>query len=127
LRADLKLRLDQFKLLEPYLTPRSVFLHVEAGDGALAIHVAGYVERVYAVGLSGRFPPGARLPVNLRFGWPPPGKVDVAFSERLDRGRAEEIRACLAPGGKYLVFAPLPRRGWLPRLLFRRRLVAAAL
>ena len=116
---------ERFKLLEPYLTPRSVFLHVDAGDGALAIHVAGYVERVYVVGLSGRFPPGARLPVNLRFGWPPPGKVDVAFSERLDRARAGEIRACLAPGGKYLVFGPPPSAGILSRLFFRRRLVPA--
>ena len=116
---------ERFKLLQPYLTPRSVFLHVDAGDGALAIHVAGYVERVYAVGLSGRFPPGARLPVNLRFGWPPPGKVDVAFSERLHRTHGDEIRACLAPGGRYLVLAPPPRPGWLPRLLFRRRLVTA--
>ena len=116
---------ERFKLLQPYLTPRSVFLHLEAGDCALAIHAAGYVERVYVVGLSGRFPPGARLPVNLRFGWPPPGTVDVVFSERLDRARAQEIRACLAPGGKYLVLGAPPRPGWLPRLLFRRRLVAA--
>lgn len=115
----------RFDLLLPYLTPRSVLLHVGAGDGELAILAASYVERVYAVGLSERLSErvslGGRRPVNLRLGWPPPRTVDIAFSEQLDEALLPEIRASLALHGRYLVAG----KTFFPMLLSKGRLVAA--
>lgn len=111
----------RFELLLPYLTPRSVLLHVGAGDGELAILAASYVERVYAVGLAERTRLGVRRPVNLRLGWPPPRTADIAFSERLDDALLPEIRASLALHGKYLVAG----KTFFPRLFSKGRLVAA--
>jgi hypothetical protein len=111
----------RFDLLLPYLTPRSVLLHVGAGDGELAILAASYVERVYAVGLCERIGLGVRRPVNLRLGWPPPRTVHIAFSEQLDETLLPEIRASLTLHGKYLVAG----KTFFPRLFSKGRLVAA--
>ena len=73
---------DSFRLLLPFFTPRTVFLHVGAGDGALALLAASYVERVYAIGVTQKLARRPKLPTNLRFAWPRYGEVDVAFSER---------------------------------------------
>lgn len=112
---------ERFDLLVPYLTPRSVLLHVGAGDGELAILAASYVERVYAVGLTQKLRLGVRRPVNLRLGWPPARTVDIAFSEQLDEALLPEIRASLALHGRYLVAG----KTFFPRLFSKGRLVAA--
>lgn len=112
----------QFDLLRPFFTPRTVFLHVGARDCLLALQAASYVERVYAVGTDEGVARGVRLPLNLRFGWPPEGAVDVAFSEQLDEARLPQIRRGLAPGGRYLVLSP---KSFLSRLFPRARRVAA--
>ena len=116
---------DAFRLLLPLLTPRTVFLHVGAGDGALALLAATYVERVYAIGVTQKFARRPRLPTNLRFAWPRYGEVDVAFSERPQPQWAGQIRSTLAPGGQYFVLAAPSGDGFMSRLFSRTRLVAS--
>lgn len=116
---------DSFRLLLPFFTPRTVFLHVGAGDGALALLAASYVERVYAIGVTQKLARRPKLPTNLRFAWPRYGEVDVAFSERAQPQWAGQIRATLAPGGKYFVLGAPPGDGLLAKLFSRTRLVAS--
>ena len=56
-------------------------------------------------------------------------RVDVAMTVEADGVQLPEAglatRAVRGMIGKYLVLGAPPRPGWLPRLLFRRRLVAA--
>jgi hypothetical protein len=116
---------DSFKLLLPFLTPRTVFMHVGAGDGALALLAASYVERVYAIGVTQKFARHPRLPTNLRFAWPRYGEVDIAFSERPQPQWAEQIRATLAAGGKYFILGAPPAEGFISKLFSRTRLVSS--
>lgn len=92
----------QFTLLCDFFTPRTVFMHIGAGDCLLAVQAASYVERVHAIGASEGVTSGVRLPCNLRFTLPAENDVDIAFSERLASGRLQEIRSSLAPKGMYL-------------------------
>jgi hypothetical protein len=103
----------QFLALKRFFTPRSVFLHVGAGDCVLALQAAAYVERVYAIDPLEEVLRRRRLPVNLRAVYAGPGgfgvqggTVDVAYSETLAAARLKEILRCLSPGGAYL-FRPL--------------------
>ena len=103
----------QFTSLQRFLHPRTVFMHVGAGDCVLALQAAGYCERVYAVDPIEETLRRRRLPVNLRLTFAGPGglgvqsgTVHVAYSETLANGRLGDIARCLAKGGVYL-FRPL--------------------
>ncbi len=103
----------RFLALKRFFGPRTVFLHVGAGDCVLALQAATYVERVYAIDPSEDALRRRRLPVNLRCVRAGPGgfgvqggSVNVAYSETLEAARLGEIARCLAPGGAYL-FQPL--------------------
>jgi hypothetical protein len=117
--------MSELQLLLPFFTPRTVFLHVGAGDGELALLAAGYVERVYAIGAMQKFARRTKLPLNLRFAWPRYGEVDVAFSARPQPQLAERIRETLGPGGKYFVLGAPPSGGWFSRFFSRTRLIAS--
>ncbi len=93
----------QFAFLRRFFTPRSVFLHVDAHDCALALQAAGYVERVYALGVADGLTSGLRLPLNLRLGIARE-PVDVAFSEDLAAESLRSIRNALKPGGLYFFY-----------------------
>jgi methyltransferase family protein len=109
----------QFSWLVRRFTPHTVFMHVGAGDCALALLAAGYVERVYAVDPFGHRLL-RRLPVNLRLvlsdarGIPvPEGTVDVAFASEPLAHPLDAIRGLLAPGGVFLA----TDRALRPRLI----------
>ena len=89
-----------FAFLRRFFTPRTVFMHLGAGDCSLALKASGYVERVYAVGAGEVVPTGLRMPSNLRLPAAPlaDGSVDIAFGNRV---RLEEVHRSLAPGGIY--------------------------
>jgi len=101
--------------LGPRLTPRTVFMDI-GGDGSLARRAAGYVERVYAIDVSGGPPQTARAPCNLRrvacdgLRVPvPEATVNLAwggdFMDRLHADEAtmhmESVRSSLVTGGEY--------------------------
>jgi hypothetical protein len=99
----------QFLSLRRFFTPRTVFLHLDAGDCVLALQAAQYVERVYAVNPAEAALGRRRLPMNLRPVFAGPGgfgvqagTVHVAYTETLASGRVKEIARCLAAGGVYL-------------------------
>jgi hypothetical protein len=99
----------QFLALKRFFTPRSVFLHLDAGDCVLALQATAYVERVYAINPAEAALGRRRLPVNLRAVFAGPGgfgvqggSVHVAYSETLAAGHLKELVRCLAPGGVYL-------------------------
>lgn len=103
----------QFLALKRFFGPRTVFMHVGAGDCVLALQAVTYVERVYAIDPLEEVLRRRRLPVNLRAVYAGPGgfgvqggSVHVAYSETLEAARLKEILRCLAPGGAYL-FRPL--------------------
>jgi hypothetical protein len=103
----------QFTAIARFLHPRTVFMHVGAGDCVLALQASGYCDRVYAVDPIEETLRRRRLPVNLRFTFSGPGglgvqsgTVHVAYSETLASGRLGDIARCLGKGGVYL-FRPL--------------------
>lgn len=89
-----------FGFLRRFFTPRTVFMHLGAGDCRLALKASGYVERVYAVGATDVVPAGLRMPSNLRLPAAPvgDGSVDIAFGNRV---MLEDVHRSLAPGGIY--------------------------
>ena len=52
--------------LERLFTPRTVFMEVGAASCAFALRAAGYVERVYAIDVSGHFLHTVAAPLNLK-------------------------------------------------------------
>jgi hypothetical protein len=98
---------DPLEFLKKFFTPRTVFMEIGAGDCALALSAASYVERVYAVDV-GEFPGRAKLPCNLRL-LPTEGiaqeSVHIAYSARPSlRGTAQlgKILRSLAAGGTFV-------------------------
>jgi len=98
---------DPLEFLKRFFTPRTVFMEIGAGDCALALSAASYVERVYAVEV-GEFPGRAKMPCNLRL-LPAEGiaqdSVHIAYSARPSlRGTAQlaKILRSLAPGGTFV-------------------------
>lgn len=112
--------------------PRSVFMEIGGADCDLALRVAGYVERVYAVDVSGRLLQRVLVPRNVRLVVcdgiripVPEASVHLAFSggfiDELDPDDAERhlesVRRSLVPGGEYICVSESPRG-------LRRRLLA---
>ena len=107
-----------FSFLQKRFTPRSVFMEIGASDCSLALAAAGYVERVYAIDVSGQFLRHVLVPCNLRIVLcdgvripVPEASVDIAwggaFMDHLHaddvREHLEGVRRSLAPGGQYIV------------------------
>ena len=57
---------SDFAFLDGRFTPDMVFMEIGAADCRLALRAAGYVERVYAIDVSGHFVQNVLVPVNLR-------------------------------------------------------------
>jgi hypothetical protein len=124
---------DPFEMLEARFTPRTVYMDI-AGDGSIAQRAAGYVERVYAIDVSGQLLHNLRAPSNLRtvlcggISIPvPEASVDIAWSgDFMDHLPAEDatahmesVRRSLVDGGEYLFTTAQPVAE------VRRRLFAA--
>jgi ubiquinone/menaquinone biosynthesis C-methylase UbiE len=118
-----------FAFLQRFFTPRTVFMEIGAADCDLALQAAGYVERVYAVDVSGRLLESVLMPCNLRLmlcdgvHLPlPEASIDVAWSGRfLEQLLPDEqlehlksMRRALGPDGVYItaVRADFARAGF---------------
>jgi ubiquinone/menaquinone biosynthesis C-methylase UbiE len=103
--------------LERRFTPRTVFMDIGAPDCALALKAATYVERVYAIDVSGHFVQNLLAPVNLRLVLcdgvripVPDACVDVAWSGAFTghlhdedlREHLKNVLRVLVPGGQYV-------------------------
>ncbi len=113
----------EFAFLQPRFTPRTVFMEIGAPDCKLALRAAGYVERVYAIDVSGQFLHTVAAPCNLRLVLcggvrlpVPEGSVHLAYSrgfiDQLHLDDAQEhlrsVRRSLAPGGEYICASASP-------------------
>jgi len=127
----------EFAFLERRFTPRTVFMEVGAADCDLALQAASYVERVYAIDVSGHFIQNVLVPCNLRLVLcdgvripVPAASVDVAwggaFMDQLHPDDADEhlrnVRRALVPGGEYVC-----RTGGSPREVAERMIAAGFL
>jgi hypothetical protein len=56
----------EFAFLQRRFTPRTVYMEIGAADCGLALRAAGYVDRVYALDVSGQFIESVLAPCNLR-------------------------------------------------------------
>lgn len=107
--------------LNRFLTPKTVFLELGAGDCALARKVVSLVRTTYALDVSEVITAAARegggIHVVLSDGVSvdvPPGTIDVAYSNQLmehlhpDDARMQltNIWRSLAPGGRYVCVTP---------------------
>jgi hypothetical protein len=112
-----------FSFLAKRFTPRTVFMEIGGADCTLALRAAGYVERVYAIGLSGQFLENLLLPCNLRLVMcdgvripVPEGSVELAWGGAfMDRLHADDVREhlknvhrSLLPGGQYFFTSSSP-------------------
>jgi SAM-dependent methyltransferase len=108
-------------------------MEIGAADCTFALRAAGYIERVYAIDVSGRFLQSVLVPLNLRLVLcdgvripVPESEVDLAWSgdfmEHLHPDDActhlENARRALRPGGEYFCETAAPRE--------MRRLMLAA-
>jgi SAM-dependent methyltransferase len=138
LRAPLRFQPDRnpddFAFLERRFTPRTVFMEIGGGNCKLALKAAGYVERVYAIDVSGQLIHTVPAPCNLRLVLcdgvripVPEAAVDIAWSgafmDHLHPDAAAEhlqsVRRALVEGGEYLFTTEQPAAE------VRRRLFAA--
>ena len=118
--------------LEKRFTPRTVFMEIGAADCLFALRTATYVERVYAVDVSGAFLYTLPAPTNLRLVLcdgvripVPESEVDLAWSGAfMDHLHPEDaaahlqsVRRSLVPGGRY-VFTTGQPPGEIRRRLF---------
>jgi hypothetical protein len=91
---------EEFAFLLRRFTPRTVFMDVGATGCDLALEAASYVERVYAVDVSGQLLRSVLVPCNVRLVLcdgvripVPEASVDVAFSGGfIDRLRPGAVR-----------------------------------
>jgi SAM-dependent methyltransferase len=108
-------------LVRRFLTSKSVFMEIGAGDCALAIRAASLAKQVYAIDVSEEITRSVAPPGNFRLilsdgcSIPvPEGGIDVAFSNQLmehlhpeDAGeQLRNIYRSLAPGGTYVCITP---------------------
>lgn len=118
-------RAPAFPFLARRFTPRTVFMDIGAHDCGLALAAASYVERVYAIDVSGAFIRNLLVPLNVRLVLcdgvripVPEASIDVAWSGRFmahlcpdDRlEHLKSVRRALAPGGVYLTCIRAPFR-----------------
>ena len=123
----------EFGFLERRFTPRTVFMEIGGSDCALAQHAATFVERVYAIDVSGQFLHNVLAPSNLRLVLcdgvripVPEATVDLAWSGAfMDHlhpddatGHLRSVRSALSDGGEYLCETTSPQET-------RRRMLAA--
>jgi SAM-dependent methyltransferase len=111
----------QWRLLSHFVSPRSAYLEIGAGDGHLAMRVARRARRAYALDVSEVIASGNGTSAN--FAWLltdgvriplASGSINVAYSNQLmehlhpDDAAAQlgEIRRTLAPGGRYVCITP---------------------
>jgi hypothetical protein len=114
---------DPYAMLEARFTPRTVFMDIASADATLAARAASYVERVYAIDVSGRPVHSLRPRCNLRtvacdgVRIPvPEASVDIAWSgdfmDRLAPQAAAEhlqgVQRSLVNGGEYLFTTQQP-------------------
>jgi hypothetical protein len=107
----------EFAFLERRFAPRTVFMEIGGADCKLALRAAGYVERVYAIDVSGQSLQSVLVPGNVRLvlcdGVRIPvaeASVDIAWSgsfmDDLHPDDAHEhlqsVRRSLVAGGEYL-------------------------
>lgn len=124
---------SEFPFLAGRFTPRTVFMDIGSADCELALQAASYVERVYAIDVSGRLLQTVLVPLNLRLVLcggvripVPEASVDVAFSggfiDQLHPEDAAEhlasVRRSLAPAGEYICRTASPSA-------VRKRMLAA--
>ena len=116
-RLDTRPRDTDFSFLDTRFTPTTVFMEIGAADCRLALRAAGYVERVYAIDVSGHFVQNVLVPLNLRLVLcdgvripVPQDSVDLAWSGAfMDQLHADDVEQhlasvlrAIAPGGEYL-------------------------
>jgi len=107
---------EAFAFLKRHFSPRSVFMDIGASSCDLALLAASYVERAYAIDVSGQFLHSVAPPPNLRLVLcdgvripVPEASVDVAWSGQfLDQLHPDDqlehlksVRRSLVPGGIY--------------------------
>lgn len=112
-----------FPFLAKRFTPRSVFMAIETSP--LALRAAGYVERVYAIDVSGQLLHDVLVPCNVRIVLcdgvripVPEASVHVAWSGAFmdhlhpddAREHLQSVRRALAPGGEYICASGDPAR-----------------
>jgi SAM-dependent methyltransferase len=112
---------QQLAFLNRFFTPRTIFMEIGAGDCAVSLGAAGYVERVYSIEVSEEIVSTVRSPSNMKLvlsdglAIPVPEEtVNVAFSDQLmehlhpddAREQLQNIYRCLAPGGMYVCVTP---------------------
>lgn len=119
--AQARAVIPQLRLLRPFVGPRTTFLEVGPGDGALVIALARWARKVYATDVSRSLVNTRDWPANVLFclsdGIDIPiakNSIDVAYSNQvmehlhpedaLDQLR--DIHAALAPGGIYICITP---------------------
>jgi hypothetical protein len=114
---------DPYAMLEARFTPRTVFMDIASADPTLAARAASYVERVYAIDVSGRPVHSLRPRCNLRVVAcdgvripVPEASVDIAWSgdfmDRLAEGdipsHLASVHGSLATNGEYLFTTQRP-------------------
>jgi SAM-dependent methyltransferase len=117
-RAAVRARL---RLVEPFLSPDSVFLEIAPGDCRLCFEVAPRVREVIGADISDQTGGGDARPANFRLiVWDgfdlglADGSVDLAFSYQLLEhlhpddiaGHLATVRKALRAGGRYVVSTP---------------------
>lgn len=120
-KARMAAVVPQLRLLQPFLTPKTLFLEVGPGDCALAFEVAKQVKKVYAVDVSDGLVQGSDRPANFELHLSdgiqvpaPANRIDLAYSsqlmEHLHPEDAHEqlvnIYNALKPGGHYICITP---------------------
>lgn len=112
-----------FSFLQKRLTPRSVFMEIGGADCSLALIAAAYVERVYAIDVSGQFLHNVLVPCNVRLVLcdgvripVPEASVHIAWGGAfMDHLHPDEVcnhlksvRRSLLPGGQYFFTSSSP-------------------
>lgn len=112
---------QQMQFLERWLTPKTVFVEIGAGDCALSFAVAPKVAHVYAIDVSETITAAATRPQNFELRISdgtsipiPEGHATLAYSNQLMEHLHPEdalhqlsnIYRALAPGGRYICITP---------------------
>jgi SAM-dependent methyltransferase len=111
----------QLGMLAPYLTRKTTFLEIGAGDCALSFGIADRVKKVYALDVSNEITRTESVPDNFELVLSdgtsipvPPASIDVAYSNQLMEHlhpddalqQLTNIYEALAPNGIYICLTP---------------------